>query len=307
MDSYLEIARKVLRESRQPLTARQILKAAYQLQIVPRDLYGRTQHKTLHARLATDILKRRMKSDFYRTGPGRFFLRTLKNDQTISARYKTEYIAPLRSTQLGRFDVIAFQRSEIKQLVSSHEDLVGVGDLVNQHWRYCRMDEVRSDSDMLAFRLFVILLNDQQILLSHRSGAGEDELPACMTLGFDGFVKREDKSLFSEDEVGLIDAVLRTIVECVELPPDALWRLKDVADSSAKYVLFEEVEAPASDDLMVVVSLDCSEIPEVVECTNKIAAMGWQGLPIRANDLSSYDRWSAKILSNPWLQAEMAD
>jgi hypothetical protein len=39
MDSYLEIARKVLREARQPLSARQILKAAYQLQIVPRDLY----------------------------------------------------------------------------------------------------------------------------------------------------------------------------------------------------------------------------------------------------------------------------
>ena len=50
------IARRVLQEARQPLSAKEILQVAYQMQIVPPDLFGRTQHKTLQARLFTDIL-----------------------------------------------------------------------------------------------------------------------------------------------------------------------------------------------------------------------------------------------------------
>src|SRR5262245_60488185 len=103
MNSYLTIAAKVLREARQPLSASQILKAAYQLQIVPATLYGKTQHKTLHARLAEDILRHRNKSIFIRTEPGRFFLRSLLHDRTISPRHKKEYIAPLRADQLENF------------------------------------------------------------------------------------------------------------------------------------------------------------------------------------------------------------
>src|SRR6266576_3935001 len=110
MDSYLEIAKKVLLEARQPLSARQILKTAYQLQLVAPDLYGRTQHKTLQARLATDILHRRSRSEFYRTGPGRFFLRAMQTDRTIPVRYRREYTAPLRAAQLGRFDVLTISR-----------------------------------------------------------------------------------------------------------------------------------------------------------------------------------------------------
>jgi hypothetical protein len=58
MNSYLTIASKVLSEARQPLSAVQILRAAYDLQIVPRDLYGKTQHKTLQARIAEDSFLR---------------------------------------------------------------------------------------------------------------------------------------------------------------------------------------------------------------------------------------------------------
>ena len=70
MDSYLDLAANVLRELRRPLDARQMLKTAYQLSIVPRNLYGKTQHKTLHARLAEDIRKQPTRSAFVRTGPG---------------------------------------------------------------------------------------------------------------------------------------------------------------------------------------------------------------------------------------------
>ncbi len=75
MDAYLHIAEEVLRLERRPMSARAMLVAAYRHNIVPSHLFGRTQHKTLGARLSKDILERREKSAFFRTAPGRFFLR----------------------------------------------------------------------------------------------------------------------------------------------------------------------------------------------------------------------------------------
>ena len=85
MNSYLQIAQSVLQKSRQPLSAREILDAAYRLQLVPEHLFGKTQYKTLQARLSEDLLRNRKRTIFARTGPGRFVLREQlsKKKQTI--------------------------------------------------------------------------------------------------------------------------------------------------------------------------------------------------------------------------------
>ncbi len=56
LDNYLDIAQKVLKASRRPMTANAIMDAAYKAQIVPVHLFGATQHKTLQARLSEEIL-----------------------------------------------------------------------------------------------------------------------------------------------------------------------------------------------------------------------------------------------------------
>ena len=67
LDSYLNIAEAMLRDARRPLTAMEILELAYTSEIVPSQLHGKTQHKTMGARLSEDILLRRERSTFFRT------------------------------------------------------------------------------------------------------------------------------------------------------------------------------------------------------------------------------------------------
>jgi hypothetical protein len=304
MDSYLHIAKKVLREARQPLSAQQILKAAYQLQIVPRDLFGRTQHKTLHARLSTDILHHRFKSDFYRPAPGRFFLRVFQTDPTIPERYQKEYIAPLRSAQLGRFDVLSLPRKVIGKLAGGVGRL-RLGDVNPAKWRYRRLDDTRRNLDILAIRLLVLLLNDGQVLLRQRRPLGEGEMPSRTAVGFEGFVKGEDRSLFSEDEIGLIDAAVRTVAEGLDLAPTVLVQLKPLRRFDDAIVLYEQHIEPSSDDLVVIVSLDCSQTPEVLEATQRPDTYQWQRLPLQVNNLDRFDRWSLRILADTALQREV--
>ena len=302
MDSYLEIARKVLREARQPLNARELLKAAYQLQIVPRDLYGRTQHKTLHARLSTDILNRRSRSEFYRTGPGRFFLRAFQNDCAIPSRYRREYMAPLRAAQLGRFDVLAFLRAEVRRLNSSDDRQVAVGELMSLQWRYLRMEDVRRDPSLLAFRFLVVIVDDGRVALNQRRPLGDRELSQQATLGFEGVVRQEDRSLFSTDEIGLPDAAVRTLIQSLALPSAAIEALEDISRWSAAIAFFEETEAPKIDDLVTILSFRCSGIPEIVDAIEDLATSEWLELPIRANDLDRFDRWSARLIEDASLQ-----
>src|ERR1044072_3045159 len=305
MDSYLEIAKAVLKEARQPLSARQILKAAYELQIVPRDLYGRTQHKTLRARLATDLLHRRSKSEFYRTGPGRFFLRAFQEDETLPLRYRQEYVAPLRAAQLGRFDVLTMTRSVIARLANLNSGRIPISDLARSLWRYRRMEETRRNFEIVAFRLMVILFDEGKILLRQKRLVPSGEMPSRTAVGFDGVVRREDRSRFSQDEAGLFDAAFRTVAEYLELAPDLLRRVGPITSYDETIVIFEEGDEPAPDDLMIILSFDCSTVPEIAEATLRGDIYQWQRLPISANDLDRFDRWSARIISDAQLQHEI--
>jgi hypothetical protein len=299
MDSYLEIARKVLREVRQPLSAKQILRTAYQLQIVPRDLYGKTQHKTLQARVATDILAHRTRSEFYRTGPGRFFLRALRDDRKLPSRYGREYIAPMRAAQLGRFEVATVARQQLERRCLFGP--IKISDLLSVGCTYRRLDEIRNDLSILAYRLHIILFNDGRILLRHRRQIGPGDMVSKVAVGFEGVVRSEDLSLFSDDDVGLSDATLRTLAECLKVESSVFQSLKSCKNASARVALYEVDGQPAVDDLVILLSFDCSNAPEVLEASQRLDTLEWHDWPLRINDTSRFDRWSARFLSNSLL------
>lgn len=83
---------------------------AYLSGVVPHHLHGSTQHKTLGARLSEDILIHRRRSKFFRTRPGRFFLREFIKDRSLPLEYRTPIVAARRKRQLRRKNVAALHR-----------------------------------------------------------------------------------------------------------------------------------------------------------------------------------------------------
>lgn len=102
MDSYLQIAQAVLRSARRPMGAKAILDLAYQADVVPKHLYGKTQQKTLQARLSEEILHHRGTSPFYRTEPGQFFLTEFLDADDIPEEWKKPFPARRRTRDLTR-------------------------------------------------------------------------------------------------------------------------------------------------------------------------------------------------------------
>lgn len=306
MDSYLEIARKVLHTARQPLSARQILKSAYQMQIVPRDLYGRTQHKTLQARLSTDILTQRSKSEFFRTGPGRFFLRSLLSDKGVPSRYKREYIAPLRAEQLGRYDVIAFSRDELANVKMGDGPKLDLANLLELPWRYERLEDVRRDESLLAFRFLIVVVQGGRVVRNEQRLFGERETNQKSAIGFEGIVRRDDHGLFSADSSGLFEAAARTVLAQFDLPVRLAPTIEAEEKWTTLYALFDRWGDAQKDDLTVALLFQSADIPEVAEAVESISTCEWLNIPTRVNDLSCFDRWSAFLLADAEFQHAVA-
>lgn len=306
MDSYLTLAKRVLREARQPLSAREILSLAYQLQIVPASLYGRTQHKTLQARLSEDILHERERSEFFRTAPGRFFLRALQSDETLPLRSRREYTAPPRARQLGRFDVVTFRRSDLDLLLALSGPPFFVSDFASLPITHKPLTQVKKRRDVLPLRILVVLLRGCDVALRHKAALCEGALPCHTTIGIEGVVRREDRSLFSLDQLGLLDAAHRTVAEWLNIPKTNLDGLRAVNANGKAPVFYDVGAIPSDDDLMAYLSFDCSEAMQVLKRVQD-RPVDWQPIPLRPNDIKRFDRWSAKFLGDPKLQISLVE
>lgn len=306
MDSYLKIAREVLRSSRQPLSARQILRTAHQLQLVPRGLYGRTQQKTMQARLASDILRNRSSSEFYRTGPGRFFLRALQSDRGTPHRYRREYQAPMRAAQLGRFDVVAFPRDALARLASRMTSSFPVALLAALPWQFMRLWNMRGHSDHLPFRFHLLVLAEEGMLVDDQRPIGDDEMAHRTVLGLPGVVKRDDRSLFSSDDFGLVEAASRTLIERFDLSGQVLSGLNDLTRwSEARALLEDGIDGAGNIEMMVFIAFRCAGLPEIAEAVDARSTSCWLPSGSRPNDLDRFDRWSSRLLSDAGLRAAL--
>ncbi len=290
------------------MSARQILRTAYQLQLVPRDLYGQTQHKTLHARLATDILKRRSKSDFYRTGPGRFSLRVFLSESTLPNRTRHEYHAPLRTDQLGRFDVVAFPRASLAELAIKVRSPFPVSNLSGLPWRFVQLNKLRGGSKLVPLRFQLLLIASDKLFLDNRKHCGVDgDLVSRSVIGLEGFVKWGDRSLFSSDDFGLMDAATRALFERFELPPRVRPSLENLSRWSHPQTVIDEGtdSVETAPELIVYVSLQCTDMFELIETIDAQATAEWLPIPIKLNDLDRFGKWSSRLVTDSALLAKL--
>ena len=303
MDSYLSIAAKVLREARRPLSAKQILEAAYKLQIVPSGLYGKTQHKTLHARLAEDILHRRSESMFVRTGPGRFFLRALLRDRGIAERYKKQYVAPLRAEQLKKFDVLSVDRKHLVRLRDAYGPIVPLSKAEPISANYISLRNAAATSGMCCLRVLVVLHSREQLLIRRCDVSLPDPFLSKASVGLLGYAKREDKTLFSQDKYGLREAAIRILseqlhIESIFIQGDDLNRVNPIA-------LVIDLDSSANENTMAAV-VTCSITPHLERAISNSDNLYWHNMLNKLNDLSGFDPWSRELLSSKFFSESLA-
>lgn len=299
MSSYLAIAEEVLRRIRRPMTAMQILRAAYSAGIAPPHLRGRTQGKTMGARLSEDILQLREESRFYRTAPGRFLLRELMHDPGIPEDLRRPIVARRRRRALTRDRALTLRRelvdgnSEAEHVISRPAVLrmIRRGD-----FHYTLDPKRRSAGEVIVWSFVLVIRSG--FVLSYRQGSYREDRDTFMhrrTIGFYAPVAAEDLGLFDQADHGIVSSGVRALAMDLDLLDRPIWTALTEGAELRSFVLADD--GAAKSDLLAVVVFSC---PDWLDPTSKRLAINdleWLDLRVPRNHDEDFDPWSRAILS----------
>ncbi len=299
-DSYLEIAERVLARYRTPMSTQQIMRQAFLNDLVPPHLHGGTQHKTLGARLSEDILRYRQRSRFFRTRPGRFFIRSLMKDRSLPVEYRTPIVAKRRRREL-KTRHLAF----LKALPQSEPDLFhrypvltaeGFEDEVRRgNIGYADQVEVH-DRSLCGIYAYVIVSRGEEVLV-HRRGnyrEGRRSFVQKLSLGFSCPISHDDMTLFDFDDHGLVSAGITALA--IDLDVEFSSELPKF-EEAAHLQLCPIVPGPGqATNLIGIVRV---EAPTTFEPTRKRLAindLGWMYMGDRRARVREFDPWSRYLI-----------
>ncbi|UWQ43940.1 winged helix-turn-helix domain-containing protein (plasmid) [Leisingera aquaemixtae] len=297
MDTYLDIAHKVLRASRRPMSAKGILDAAYRAHIVPEHLRGKTQHKTLQARLSEDILYHRSTSLFFRTEPGVFFLCEMISDPNIPEKYKEKFRARRRTRDLQTDSPLGISRRFLEKW-RDHIEHTSVSDIFHA----AELDEAikylpeAGDEDYASVWTFSLVRRGDK-LLSYRIGRYRDDRDSFAnkrTIGFPGAVTVRDRSLFSRQDYGAADNALNVLLLDLDLSPQSF--SGEQIEKPKPIFAFEAEGEDGISVILVVLEWTC---PSWFEPTTKRLSLNdpnWLEATVVPNNWNDFEPWSRTAL-----------
>lgn len=296
MDSYLSIAENVLRAARRPLGAREILETAYALGIVPSQLFGKTQQKTLGARLSEDILLRRDRSAFFRTEPGKFFLTEFLKDPSLPEKHRTPIVARRRERELQRGRFLAVRKGSLQAEDNGAEEGAVLAALGSQEFRYLDSINERGPDDLVVWSFVMVMRDDNVLTYRHgRYREGRDAFLQRRSIGFFTPVVDIDRDLFDRGDHGIVSSGVRAVVLDLDMPRTVS---HDVEYQELAHLrsFFIHQESSAHSDLLAVVNFECPSWFEPLTRRLAINDMAWMSLSTPVNHLEDFDPWSQQVL-----------
>ena len=300
MDSYLRIAQMVLQAAGTPLSARNILDYAYMNDIAPYHLYGRTQHKTLQARLSEDILRKGSNSEFIRTEPGIFYLR--KHLATLNAEGYKEFHSRRRERDLLRDPVLAIELSGLERLLDNETLSVDHFQKLFEvsQARYMPYGEVDFSLSLVVWS-YVIVSRGYEVL-SYRKGRyreNRDSFINKQAVGFKSLLTIEDRTLFDQDDHGLISSGVQKTMLDLGMPLNAI-NPYDLRQRSNLNFLKRYKQDNDICDMIGVITFDCPDWFEPTARRLAINDLRWIDVRNSVNNIEDFDPWSQKIIDEMW-------
>lgn len=288
------MAETVLRAARRPLSSKAILKAARHADLLPYRLYGATQHKTLQARLSTDILEYRDKSNFFRTAPGKFFLREFIEDKTIPKEFRKEVFARRRTRDLIRGPILVAKMDALKskfrdrRAIAPKDFMDGYSENFMLHYH----DPRKRGDDVAAIWVFSIVRRGDYIL-SFRCGNYRDfrdSFSQKRSVGFSSVVSEECRDLFNFSEFGISDCGVSAVSADLNIPIRERPELEEQFPHEIKtFMISEDRGKPCA---VAILEVSAPDWFEPLNPSLSINDVTWIRTDVCPNNLDDFDPWS---------------
>jgi hypothetical protein len=306
-DAYLNIAEQVLLSARTPLRPREIVARAYSAELLPPQLHGLRQDKTLHARLSEDISSNPEESRFFRTSPGVFFLQCFRSDSTLPTSYRGRYLAPPRRKEL-RKDFIMAVDLDLDQMLRGDGlsiSLSRIWDALEAgRYKYLQHGQVRDGTKLLAVHSFVIVYRDEYVL-TFRCGKffpTSDPLYGRRSIGVGGAVFSSDVDMLYESMFGIVANGINELGYGIGLPRRLAERARYHNEVQPVIGVVVRQSDAHQNVLHVVMAYRCPDDFIPTKAALSVNDLKWINAFNPGNSISDYDRTSQFLFSQDYIR-----
>jgi hypothetical protein len=241
---------------------------------------------------------KRDRSRFFRTSPGKYFLRDFLDDPRIPEDFRRPFHARRRLRELVRGPTLAIISARVIQLAGSNlviEPAKILRLLVRGVHAYINPKKGREG--FYVVRPFVCVFKGTHVL-TYRLGRYRDDRDnflARRSIGFSTLVTPNDQTLFNTKDAGILDAGVRAAM--IDL--DLLSRGENCEQFARKAELHRFVvlrEEVGTGDLLAVVSIQCPAWFEPSRRRLALNDLEWMDIRSRVNNIDDFDPWSRSVL-----------
>jgi hypothetical protein len=280
------------------MSAKAILNQAYKSDLVPYRLHGKTQHKTLQARLSIDILRNRERSRFFRNQPGKFFLREFIKDKSIPEEFRQEVHARRRTRDLVRGSALAFSKEKMRSVLKGRnivdaEEVLPLLRIEN----FCQYQDVKdNDEAHLKVRAFACIRRNNEVL-SYRCGSYRDDrdnFAQKRSLGFSAVVLEKDRTLFDFYEYGISESGLSAVSADLNVPILESSEFSEQFSHSLKAFILTSDDTQST--VIALLEIHAPDWFEPIRGSLSINDLSWMRCDLRPNNIDDFDPWSRAII-----------
>lgn len=280
------------------------MEMGYQLGLVPWHLFGKTQQKTLHARLSEDIASSRERSRFYRTAPGTFFLNDLKNDPVVADNHPDVHLAPPRRKDLRKGLALCLSRARIEAIARA-DGRVEIADLekilaAGEYTYTPKSEALINGGDILPISSFVVVHVGIDVL-SFRTGKYvrfEDDEDTKRGIGFGDVVSDDDRDLLYDSFWGVKENAIQDLIYGIGLEQSLARLARYDTQIKLRLAYVSSSELPC---INVVMSYQYQSSEPIQGRSLAFSDLRWISPLQRLNDLTQYDETSRAIIDNGWI------
>lgn len=215
---FLIVAKRLMERERRAMSVRDMVDLGLKRQLFSDDVAGQTPHKTMGSKLSVHIRRLGDQSLFVRTGPGKFYLRSLLNG---AAPFEVRPAIPPPSVER----VLAFRREELDRLTSWQGLKTAWRQFATEVFSrlkplYIPRIEAEQRTDLKQVTTYVLVANHQSLLAYKRGTYSRVEqfLQGSSCIGFGGHVTDVDLDLFNIPTMGVYACASRELMEELRIP-----------------------------------------------------------------------------------------
>ncbi len=292
----LDMVEDALRTIGRPATSKEIAECIAEHPEFGAAPTGLTPHKTVHARIATDIVNSPKKTRFYRFAASTFALKSLSD--TYPHAYRHVYIGFNRRRQLQNEPTLHIHKSSLPLTIRSgyynylHYPIHLLKTL-RLSWLNPRLKRKRNYVPVTSF---ILLVNDGHVLTFEPSEYDEKHsyLKDSVTIGLHGHFREDDLNLFDKTGVGFNFAIEREVHDFLH---------KFVGNSHSfdfkpKFLGFvrDDYSQMRTKALGVVA---CVNVPRFAVDNHRLGYrnLNWRPLGTLPNDFVMFDSWSQYVFA----------